>query len=76
MKHPIKAIRSVHGINTYYRELDCKILNKVAKLIIKFGAISTERLVKLTKYDPITVGWALWHLEAFTGSAQLWILPG
>jgi hypothetical protein len=76
MKHPIKAARIVHGIVTEYTENDCKILNKVARLIIKYGAISLERLQRITKYEPITIHWALWHLEAETGTAQLWILPG
>jgi hypothetical protein len=71
----IKAVRIVHGVRTEYNALDCKILNKVAKLLIKFGAISTERLVKLTKLQTNSVLWALWHLEAVTCSLELWLLP-
>lgn len=59
MKHPIKAIRSVHGVNTYYRELDCKILNKIAKLIIKHGAISYERLKALNCLINAYLNWAV-----------------
>lgn len=76
MKHQIKAIRLVHGVTTEYTAEDCKILNTVARLIIKHGAISYERLKALTGYEAITIHWALWHLEAETGTAQLWVLPG
>lgn len=76
MEHKIKAIRLVHGVTTEYNNLDCKILNMVARLIIKYGAISFERLKTVSGLPDIAIHWALWHLEAETGTAQLWILPG
>lgn len=76
MKDRIKAVRLVHGIRTEYYEVDCKILNRIAKLLIQHGAISSERLQTITKFGTLTVNWALWHLEAVETPAQLWILPG
>ena len=76
MKHRIKAVRIVHGIRTEYLEVDCKLLNKIANTIIKYGAISFERLQKITKLETLTIAWALWHLEAVETPAELWILPG
>jgi len=75
MKQAIKAIRIVHGITTEYNQNDCNILNTIAKLLIKHGAISSERLQGITGFQSITVGWALWHLEAKESKAQLWTLP-
>ncbi len=64
MKQPIKAVRIVHGVRTEYDQFDCRILNKIAKLVIHYGAISFERLQSITKYQGLTIHWALWHLEA------------
>jgi hypothetical protein len=72
----IKAVRIVHGVTTEYTENDCKILNTIANLIIKHGAISLERLQGITGYWDRTISWAMWHLEAVETPAQLWILPG
>lgn len=76
MKTQVKAIRIVQGITTEYTAEDCKILNKIAKLLIKFGAVSSERLGKITGYQGRTINWALWHLEAEETPAQLFILRG
>lgn len=76
MKHKVKAIRFVHGVTTEYTVNDCKILNKVAKLIIKYGAISLERLEGITDYQPRTIQWAFFHLEAIETGSGLWVLPG
>jgi hypothetical protein len=76
MKHPIKAERIVHGVKTEYDQFDCRILNKIAKLVIHYGAISFERLQGITQYQARTIHWAMWHLEAIETPAQLWILPG
>ncbi len=77
MKYSIKAVRSAYGVKTEYDQFDCKILNKVAKLIIKYGAISVERLQGITQYQSRTVRWALFHLEALEALEKggLYILP-
>jgi hypothetical protein len=72
----VKAVRIAHGIRTEYIEADCKFLNKIANTIIKYGAISFERLQKITKLETRTICWALWHLEAIETAAELYILPG
>ena len=76
MNNAARAVRFAHNIATELTALDCKILNKVAALIIKYGAISAERVATLTKFSSITVGWALFQLEAVETSMQLFILPG
>ena len=75
MNNAIKAVRNVLDICTEYTAQDCKILNRVAKLIIKHGAVSLERLTKLTKLATREICWALWHLGAIETPAQLWLLP-
>jgi len=76
MNNAVKAVRITHGVVTEYTAFDCKILNKVAALIIKFGAISAERLAKLSKFQMRTVLWALWHLGCEETTMQLWVMPG
>jgi predicted transcriptional regulator len=58
-----------------YNAVDCIVLNKVVKQVIKHGAISVERLQKITKISEREIHWALHHLEAKRTSADLYVLP-
>ncbi len=53
---------------------DCKVMNRVAAKLIKFGAASEERIAKTSRLDSHSVAWALWHLRAEQG-AGLYCLP-
>jgi hypothetical protein len=73
---PVASCIRNHNLGGSLTAEDCKYLNKVAALLVKFGAASVERLAKVGRLETHTVQWALYHLEAGSGSAELYYLPG
>lgn len=63
-----------HQVGAPLTTADCKILNKVAAALIKFGAASVERLAASCKLETISIRWALCWLGAGSGSAELYYL--
>jgi hypothetical protein len=75
-RKPVASCIRNHNLGGSLTAEDCKYLNKVAALLVKFGAASVERLAKVSKLQTCTVQWALFQLDAECGSAELHYLPG
>ncbi len=73
---PVASCIRNHNLGGSWTAEDCKYLNKVAALVVKFGAASVERLAKVAKLETHTVQWALFQLDAECGTAELYYLPG
>lgn len=59
----------------YYTARDAKFINKVAALVIKYGAVSVERAARLLNESEFSVMYAFWHLDAKKTSSGLYVLP-
>lgn len=55
-------------------ELDRKIIVNVYSSLLKYGAVSTPRLMGELRYDKRTILWAMYQLDA-SEQAGLWTLP-
>jgi len=60
---------------TPYSARDIRDLNRAAKLLAKHGALSPERLAKITRQSTLSASWCLFHIGAVWTAAGLFVWP-
>lgn len=68
-----KAVRTIDG--SPLTRCEVRDLNRSAKLMAKYGAISAERLAKLTRQSLRSALWCLLYIGAVPTASGLYVWP-